>query len=303
MNFDFKLGYACNDDCMHCVVADKKQAKKSSYTTEEIFSIIDAIDNSVSEITITGGEPTIRDDFFNIVRYIKSKKDCSIILQTNGRRLSDINFTKDVEPFIDEFLISIHSYNSPTHDYITQRLGSWNNVISGILNLINLGKIDKIFTQTVISKINIKDLKKTFDFFNQIGIKNSLLTFPHCSGNALKNINVIQPKYSEIKDEIYYILSKYGNTVQTEAIPPCYLKPFKDQMEDEIKMADVFSNNSGVYLSKNKEEKIDDYGSMLLGYRKKHEVCKECKMYDCCSGVWEEYIDQYHDEIDLMPFK
>ncbi|MCD7819715.1 MAG: radical SAM protein, partial [Lachnospiraceae bacterium] len=96
---DIKVGYACNNKCIHCVIANQKIAaqKKYSYinrTTKECLQIIqDSKDNGYNDIVITGGEPTIRKDFFEILEFAKSL-GMSIYLQTNGRMFMNEEFAK-----------------------------------------------------------------------------------------------------------------------------------------------------------------------------------------------------------------
>ena len=89
MNFDLKVGFSCNNKCVHCVIEDK--AKYRDLYTQEIFDIIK---NEVKDedITLTGGEPTIRNDFLDILKFIKNNTNSKIILQTNGRKFKDEKF-------------------------------------------------------------------------------------------------------------------------------------------------------------------------------------------------------------------
>ena len=64
--FDLKVGFTCNNKCLHCVVEDKKDTK--DLTLEEIKHIVD---NNVAEndtVVLTGGEVSIRKDFYEIVK-------------------------------------------------------------------------------------------------------------------------------------------------------------------------------------------------------------------------------------------
>ena len=102
MRADIKLGYSCNDDCIHCVVSRlRKEAIKKNKLDLNFEEYKKEIDNlkkeNFTEITVTGGEPTIRNDFIKIIEYIK-KNNFKIDLQTNGRRLSDFNFLKKYTP-------------------------------------------------------------------------------------------------------------------------------------------------------------------------------------------------------------
>ena len=55
--FDLKVGFSCNNDCIHCVITDKKDTK--DLTTEEIKKVIDTIPTDTM-VGFTGGEFFIR---------------------------------------------------------------------------------------------------------------------------------------------------------------------------------------------------------------------------------------------------
>ena len=57
--FDLKLGFKCNNNCKHCVVADKRFCRDTSF--EEIVAYLRKLPEG-STVQITGGEPSIYKD-------------------------------------------------------------------------------------------------------------------------------------------------------------------------------------------------------------------------------------------------
>lgn len=299
MSFDLKVGFACNNDCIHCVITSKAGA--GNLTTSKIKEVIDKHIKEGEDVTITGGEPTIRSDFFTICEYIKEKIKGRIILQTNGRAFKDVEFTKKAMNYIDIFLIAFHSHNNIKHDMITRKKGSWEETVKGLKNIISFSKnIRSVYSQTVISKLNIKNLVKTYDFLFQLGIRNMNLTFPHPNGNALTNFDIVVPKYSEINSEIKKCLREYSSCLHIEAIPRCYTHPYNIHYYDEERMNSF--GNSG-YDEGIKNKHVSDYNSLILKDYRKSDVCKLCIYNDKCPGVWKEYFDAYEKELDLIPVK
>ena len=90
---DIKLGYACNNHCIHCVIQNQKQRAEevrgtSTRPTEESKQeILKSYHTGCKAIVVTGGEPTIRSDFGEIIKYIKSL-GILVSVQSN-----DINFS------------------------------------------------------------------------------------------------------------------------------------------------------------------------------------------------------------------
>ncbi len=78
---------ACNLKCSHCLVSAGK-GLKDELTTEEIKKIVDeAVALGVHRFYITGGEPFIKDNIFELIPYITKEKNCDLIVLTNATLL------------------------------------------------------------------------------------------------------------------------------------------------------------------------------------------------------------------------
>ena len=296
-HIDIKVGWECNNDCVHCVIADKRENTiKQNLIFDDIKDIIEK-NKDCSMMTLTGGEPTIREDFIEICKLIKSL-NIEISLQTNGRKLKNVNFFNEVNKYVDIFLIAIHSYDKSIHDNITQRNGSWDDTMNGIINILNVDR-KKCVTHTVISKYNMNEIDRTIDFFKNINVGGCVITFVHAAGNAWKYFDTVVPKLSDIKSQIEYIITKYDDVV-TNDIPPCYLLKNKKMFDFSIDLYKQQENQTKDF-SVEVGGRRDDSWDMINNEMKKHEICKKCIIYNKCNGMWKQYIDKYNDEIDLLP--
>lgn len=78
-----ELTRRCNLFCKNCYNSSSNKTK-DELSTEEIFKIIDILsERGCFELRLTGGEPTLRDDFLDIVKYAKDK-ELFLSLGTNG---------------------------------------------------------------------------------------------------------------------------------------------------------------------------------------------------------------------------
>ena len=91
---DLKVGYTCNNNCRFCVVADKR--KFGDLTTKELKKQMEEGRKTCEDIVFTGGEPTIRKDIFELVRYAKKLKFDTIQIQTNGRMFASKKFCEKI---------------------------------------------------------------------------------------------------------------------------------------------------------------------------------------------------------------
>jgi len=293
--FDLKVGFTCNNFCLHCVITDKKHAK--DLTTQEIKDIIDNVDID-NIIGFTGGEASIRKDWIEIVKYAKDTGH-ETYLQTNGTAFDDEELARETAKYLDGALVAIHSYKEDIHNKIVDchpSANMFNKTKNGLLNLTKYGVQTQ--TQTVISKLNIESLPKTYDWIQELipGIQMNF-TFPHPNGNALTNSDLVVPKYSEIEKEIKEIVSKWKENLLVEAIPMCYLYPYQDEIEniDEDLMSNNRLKKGGIDPGNKDNEYFDkdglteDYSISQLSEKRKVKDCEKCIFNDRCPGVWKEY--------------
>ena len=104
----------CNQKCVHCYAADQKCAEEKELTTEEWKSIIHKLrKEKISQLTFTGGEPTMRKD---IPELIKEARWFITRLNTNG-----VNLTKEYckelrEAELDNLQVTFYSCDEDIHN-------------------------------------------------------------------------------------------------------------------------------------------------------------------------------------------
>ena len=90
---DLKVGFNCNNRCLFCVQGDKRD-HVDDRTPEDIRSILEEHASTMSGVVFTGGEPTLRDDLVEHVRWAKELGFQRIQVQTNGRRVSYLPYMR-----------------------------------------------------------------------------------------------------------------------------------------------------------------------------------------------------------------
>ena len=165
----------CNFKCGYCLPNGFKIDKSDNRTflsLEEIKRLAKGLSElGVSKIRLTGGEPTIRKDFYEIVKVIKNSSGINkTVITTNGYKLD--KFAEQlVESGLDGINISIDSLDKNKFHKITghDRL---NEILNGIeklqkLNFKNI-KINAVLLKGVNS--NDKDFKQWSNYIksNQV---------------------------------------------------------------------------------------------------------------------------------------
>ena len=130
----FELTYQCNLKCIHCYCKGSEELE-TELTSEEIKDILDRIHKEgCLEITFTGGEPLIREDFLEIYSYAK-EKGFIISIFTNGLLFTKkiIEYLVKSPPFSIE--ITLNGISEAVYEGITQVKGSFKGITSVLKEL------------------------------------------------------------------------------------------------------------------------------------------------------------------------
>ena len=155
----------CNFKCGYCLPngyqIDKSDNRKFLHI-DEVRRLAKALSElGVNKIRLTGGEPTVRKDFFDIVKTIKENSGIKkTVITTNGYHLNEIAH-KIKESNLDGINISIDSLNKETFKRVTghDRL---DEILKGIKILQSLD-----FKNIKINAVLLKGVNDTEYDFNQ----------------------------------------------------------------------------------------------------------------------------------------
>ena len=153
----------CNYSCTYCLPQGYKKNpgdKRSFMSSEEISRLAKALSElGVSKIRLTGGEPTVRKDFFDILRDMKQNSNIpKVTMTTNGYQLDKI--AKQLhESGLDGINISIDSLNRETFKKLTghDRLPE---ILKGIKILQKLN-----FKSIKVNAVLLKGINDTYEDF------------------------------------------------------------------------------------------------------------------------------------------
>jgi len=177
----------CNSNCLFCF--SEKELVKKHLPMNLINKIIQKYFNLGYRILVlSGGEPTIHPNFIEIISSAKFIGYKHIRVITNGRMFSCKSFLeRAIIAGLNEATISIHSHIPKIQDYLSNVKGSFKQTLKGIKNCIDSNLNIKI--NIVVNKHNLKTLKKSLAFFNQLGIKRIGLLRIMPYGRAWENKN------------------------------------------------------------------------------------------------------------------
>ncbi len=130
-NVSIEITDRCNLKCRHCCVDAKCSNVSDELTTEQWKSVIDKLkDIELGSLTFTGGEPLIRNDFFEIAEYAKENLSCGLVLMSNATLINEQNADRLLSIF-DSFSFSIDGVDEETCAAIRGK-GVFDKIIKGI---------------------------------------------------------------------------------------------------------------------------------------------------------------------------
>lgn len=159
VSFDFEITARCNNNCRHCYInlpARDKLTKDKELSFEEIKEIVnEAVSLGALWCLITGGEPLLRYDFFDIYLYLK-KKGLLVSVFTNGTLIAEehVKLFKKYPP--RDIEISVYGVTEETYERVTRRPGSYAAFIRGLELLLSSGV--KLRLKAMAMRSNIHEL-------------------------------------------------------------------------------------------------------------------------------------------------
>lgn len=291
--YDLKVGYGCDNNCIHCVIQDSKRDLieknlPTDLTTDECMELLAAaVEEGVHSVTITGGEPSIRSDIYQLMEFCASR-GIAITMQTNGSQLSSTEFTsrvKDIEKIT--FVVALHGVTSDVHDAITRAPGSFDLSLKAIRAMRVLNK--NVIIKTVISSINMPVLPDFIPFLAAEGISDINMAFPHAQGAARENFELVVPRYHELKpylEQCSKLAKDLDIHLTYETVPMCILPNYPEMTSELIyKFKEVRCTQV--------REETFDWNDIRLAIKTKNPSCEQCFFNDYCEGPWSEYVQEY----------
>lgn len=167
--------WSCNQKCLNCYAANQIKGKEKELSTAEWKRIIDKLkDARVPQLTFTGGEPTLRDDLVELVKY---SSWFVTRLNTNGQLLTRDLCHELYEASLDAVQVTFYSHKKEIHNLLVGTDG-FDRTCNGIKNA---------FLEKLLVSINtpLCDLNKDYVETIKYAHENFGIRFFTCSGLIL----------------------------------------------------------------------------------------------------------------------
>ncbi|NQT92898.1 MAG: radical SAM protein, partial [Lentisphaerae bacterium] len=157
----WELTARCNLTCKHCRAEAQDHFVEGELTTDEILRVAADIRDCADPIMIlTGGEPLVREDFYDIASAC-SKMFTRVALATNGTLVDDATAAKIAGCGIQRASISLDGATAETHDAFRGLPGSYDSALRGLDALRNAGI--PVQVNVTITRHNLAELEQILD--------------------------------------------------------------------------------------------------------------------------------------------
>lgn len=213
----------CNLMCTYCS-ANATPSYKDDLTPTELLSLINTLSRAkVFRIVVTGGEPFIRGDIFDILKRLSESHVVSI--NSNGTLINEAIAQKLSELRIRKIAISLDGSSEEINSR-TRGRESFAKAMQGIKNLLKKDIMPTIvFTPT---KYNYGDLPNVVNLMKSMGLKaiaiNKLLPIGRCESNY-RSLSMLKDDQVEFIKILKELKKKRNDVTINEQILHWYTMP------------------------------------------------------------------------------
>ena len=221
----------CNLNCKHCRVSEKNDNEKLSLKEAKNL-LAECWYNGITMLNLSGGEPFLRNDIFEILDYAQKFED--IVITTNGTLLNDEKCKNLSEYKNIKLSISLDGLEE-THDKFRRKKGVFKKVVDTlpILNKYNI----KYAIKYTLSKETAKDAVELLNLVAKLGAKEFNVRRVIVAGNANKDMVLSNEDYKNIIRELIQNCRKLNVKFRTG--DPLLIPIFSEEWGIDIKNDDL----------------------------------------------------------------
>ncbi len=202
----WNLTKKCNLKCPHCYMEAGRPADRE-LTTDECLELIDEMQALGTEMLIlTGGEPLLRKDIYEIARYA-SLQGIWVVMGTNGVLVTDEVAEKMVECGVKGVGISIDSLDPEKHNEFRGGPDAWNYSVRA-LEICQAHDLE-VLVQTTVMEMNRREIPEMIEFAHEKGAWAFNLYFLVQTGRGQKMNDLSPEKTEQILTDLVHVQDDY----------------------------------------------------------------------------------------------
>ena len=307
----FEITSRCNARCEHCGSSCGDFVPKDEITKEEVIGVLDDVNEHYGAknimLYITGGEPLVRKDLFELMAYAK-KLGYHWGMTTNGILIDEKVAKKMAETKMDTISVSIDGVKE-THESFRKVPGAFDKILKGIKLMQKIPTITDLQVTTCVNKKNIDELEDIYKIVKDLGVKDWRLIEVDPIGRAKGNTELLLDA-NDYKRMFKFIIDKrkenpdmkfkygcghfLGNDLNIELLGNCYFCFTGYWVASILSNGDIFGcpdieHRPELIQGNIRERKFSDvWEHEFKPYRKvtrtQNAKCKKCPDWKSCLG-------------------
>jgi radical SAM protein with 4Fe4S-binding SPASM domain len=207
----------CNLACSHCYIdAVRRKIGENELDTEQCFRIADSIaeSNPGCLVILTGGEPLMREDIFDVARRC-AKNGLFTVMGTNGVMLNADRVARAKDAGVRGFGISIDSIAPNLHDDFRGMPGAWQRSMDAIAEAKRAGM--DVLVQTSLMSFNFDKLEQIVRMVIELGVPILNIYYLVCTGRGQGMSPLKADEYERSLHELYRLQEQYRGQLMINA--------------------------------------------------------------------------------------
>ena len=232
INVQVEITGECTHECLHCYNFWREKGgrslqhiKSGKLSEKELVSVINKLSKAeVFNVSITGGEPLLNYPIVSVGIKLAQSMGMGIGLNSNLVLLTNEKAEALKMAGLSHVLTSILGPTDEIHDSITQRRGSFKQLIKGIEAAHHTGI--KVSANMVVTQLNHEYVLNTARVVSKLGIKSFMATKAGCPGNCsdFSHLQLNQTQVTKFLNDLCWAHENLGLHVDSlEPIPFCGL--------------------------------------------------------------------------------
>ena len=212
----------CNLSCKHCRAVAEDHPYDNELDTRSAFKLLDEIREVGQPIIIlTGGEPLLRDDIFDIASY-GTKIGLRMVMAFNGTLVTPEIVDKLIASGIKRISVSLDGASPETHDEFRGEPNAFTDALRGI-EMVKAAGLD-FQINTTITKTNLDEIPNILKLAEDIGAValHIFLLVPTGRGKYIIDSAIDAQQYEETLNWFYDQQSETNLQLKATCAPHYY---------------------------------------------------------------------------------
>ena len=314
-NLFLEVTLRCNAKCEHCGSSCGYDFPKDEISAEDLKRTLKEIDDHYGAknvfLTVTGGEPLMRKDLFDVMKYAVGL-GFHWGMTTNGMLIDEKIIEKYRETNMESISISLDGLKE-THESFRKVPGSFDRIMKAIDLLKGLETLRSLQITTVANQKNLDELEDLYQLLLDKGIKEWRVMCVDPIGRANLNDGILLDKKGLVRMYKFIIEKRLEGKMVVDNDCSHYLGLKYEQITRPhgficgagLFIGSILSNGDICVCPNVRDKKlvqgniktdsfVDVWENRFEPFRKKrlttytNEKCKKCKSFKYCRG------DSYH---------